>query len=98
MGLYLGDVTLHIRALEEGEEETSVVVEVVEDSLAFIGEELKIEQQDPDSEISDLPDPVLCRVTVPVEVDYYVPDHGPVGPVGLVECPDASVMGERWTL
>ena len=98
MELYLGDVTLHIRAMDEGEEETSVVVEVVEDSLAFIGEELKIEQQDPDSEITDLPDPVLCRVTVPAEVDYYVPDHGPVGPVGLVECPDISVMGDSWKL
>lgn len=98
MGLYLGDVTLRIHALKAGKVETSVVVEVVEDSLAFIGEELKVERQDPDPEFIDLPNPFLCRITVPVEVDYYVPDHGPAGLVGLVECPDAAVTGGGWKL
>ncbi len=96
--LYFGDVTLRIRALDAGQEATSVVVEVVEDSVAFVGEELHVEPLDPAAGDSDLPHPILCNVRIPVKTAHYVPDHGPVGLVGMVECPDAVVAAGGWKM
>jgi len=92
--LFMGDVTLRIGALDDGFDNTSVIVEVAPDSVAFVGEEIEIEHLDlPAGEDgTDLPAPLLCEVVIPAGTEFYIPDHGPAGPAGVVECPDYSVM------
>ena len=96
--LELGDVTLHIHALEEGKDKSSLIVEIVEDSVAFVGEEVDVQRFETLPDFKDFADIEFCEVRTPVKTDFYVPDHGPVGLAGLVECPELPIWTENHSL
>ena len=85
-----GGITVLVHALEESKDSASLVVEIVEDSIAFVGEEFEVQRFEESPGFEDFADIAFCEVNTPVKTDFYVPGHGPVGLAGLVECPYLS--------
>jgi glyoxylase-like metal-dependent hydrolase (beta-lactamase superfamily II) len=83
--LTTGGITLRIHAPPDAHSQTDIMIEVVEDSVVFGGDNFLFER------LARLDDATFkgsieaCRVAARLNAKYYVPGHGPTGSVETVQ-------------
>lgn len=82
--LKVGDMTFRFYAPKDAHSHTDIMLEVVEDSVVFTGDNVlnqRIARMDDATFAGNI---VACDVAAAIRAGVYVPGHGPVGDVAIV--------------